>query len=398
MNSRFLVLSILLVFLSVIVVPTTVYGEIWKVQIPSGSSEPTATAHYLPSEITVRPGDKVEWGNADTVNHTITSGTLELGLTEIFDSGFMDPGSIFTVFFDEDKIGEIKYFCKIHPWMIGIVNVFDLDVGFQVFHNIGSDVSESPVDVAYKVQRNLVNVEVDSARNSLTFSFAGKINNDQFVVRLPENLIKDPQSVWINDKQITNYELTKISEINTLTMTLGDHVQQVKVVGTDVIGKDIPKDHVLINQVYAVTDKKFYERGDEITISGKIQNPVQLYELSLDVISSKGVTVYHKEIPLVDSTKFTEIVPTSGTLREFGEYSIQVTGPSAKSMFLSFEYGIEPKEFQSPLKQMRLGTDSSDVICNEGLELFMKNSNGKAVCLSESTAISLIQRDIIDYF
>jgi len=71
---------------------------------------------------------------------------------------------------------------------------------------------------------------------------------------------------------------------------------------------------------------------------------------------------------------------------------------SAKSLFLSFEYGVMPNEFKSPLKQMRSGTDAGDVICNEGLELFMKKSNGKAVCLSESTADILLQRGVVDFF
>ncbi|MGV7226293.1 MAG: cupredoxin domain-containing protein [Nitrosopumilus sp.] len=396
MDSKILLLSILVLIF--VLSPTIVHGETWRVQIPAGSAEINAPAHYLPSEISVRPGDKVEWGNADTVVHTITSGNLELGLTGIFDSGLMGPGSRYTVTFDEGNIGEIKYFCKLHPWMFGIVNVINLDAGFQIFHNVGSDVSESPVDMAYKVERNLVSVDVDVIRNIITFDFVGKINNDQFTVVLLESLIKNPQSVWINDKQTTNYELTKINDLTTLTMTLGEHVQQVKVIGTDVIGTDVPKEHVLVNQINGITDKKFYESGDEIIISGIIQNPVQLYEISLDVISPKGVTVYHKDIHLIDSTKFTETVPTTGTLRDFGEYDVKITAPSAKSLFLSFEYGTMPDEFQSPLKQMRSGVDSSDVICNEGLELFMKISNGKAVCLSESTGMILMQRGLVDYF
>jgi plastocyanin len=396
MDSKILLLSILVLIF--VLSPTIVHGETWRVQIPAGSAEINAPAHYLPSEISVRPGDKVEWGNADTVVHTITSGNLELGLTGIFDSGLMGPGSRYNVTFDEGNIGEIKYFCKLHPWMFGIVNVINLDAGFQIFHNVGSDVSESPVDMAYKVERNLVSVDVDVIRNIITFDFVGKINNDQFTVVLLESLIKNPQSVWINDKQTTNYELTKINDLTTLTMTLGEHVQQVKVIGTDVIGTDVPKEHVLVNQINGITDKKFYESGDEIIISGIIQNPVQLYEISLDVISPKGVTVYHKDIHLIDSTKFTETVPTTGTLRDFGEYDVKITAPSAKSLFLSFEYGIMPDEFQSPLKQMRSGVDSSDVICNEGLELFMKISNGKAVCLSESTGMILMQRGLVDYF
>lgn len=379
-------------------VPGFAFAETWTVQIPSGSAEINAQAHYLPSEITVRPGDKVVWGNADSVNHTITSGTLELGLTGIFDSGFMGPGSKYTVLFEEEELGEIKYFCKLHPWMIGIVNVVDLEQGFQVFHNVGSSISKNPVDVPYKVQRNLADIKVDTTRKSITFDFVGKINNDKFVVHLSDKLIQDPQAVWINDKQTSKYEITKGNDMSILTMTLGDHVQQVKIVGTEVIGKPDPKEHILVNQMKGITDKKFYEQGDEIVVSGIVTNPVQLYEISLDVISPKEVVVYHRDIPLVDSSKFTETVPTSGTLREFGEYDIKITAPDAKSIFLSFEYGIMPNEFKSPLKQMKSGVSSKDVMCNEGLELLMKKSNGRAICVTEQTLLILIQRGLADYF
>ncbi|MGY5151040.1 MAG: cupredoxin domain-containing protein [Candidatus Nitrosopumilus sp. bin_6a] len=395
MNSKIVFLSIL-VFFTITIVPS--YGETWKIQIPAGSSDPNAPAHYLPTEISIRPGDKVEWGNADTDNHTVTSGSLDLGLTGIFDSGYMDPGSRYAIMFSEENLGEIKYFCKIHPWMIGIINVVELDVGFEVFHNVGSSVSKYPVDVAYKAERNLVSIDVDTVRKSLTFNFVGKINNDKFVAHLPETLIKNPQAVWINDKQTMNYETTKSEDETILTMTLGDHVQQVKIVGTEVIGKADPKEHILVNQVNGILDKKFYEKDDEIIISGIIQNPVQLYEITLDIISPEGVTIYHKVVPLVDSPKFSETVTTTEVLREFGEYQVKITGESAKSLFLKFEYGIMQQEIQSPLKQMRTGINASDVICNEGLELLMKTSNGKAVCLSESTATIMMQRGWADYF
>lgn len=375
------------------------FAETWKVKIPSGSSELTAPAHFLPTEISIRPGDKVEWGNADTVAHTVTSGTLEYGMTDMFDSGQLEPGDRFTLLFDKQSIGEIKYFCTIHPWMIGIVNVVDLGLGFEVFHNVGSDVSDNPIDIAYKVQRNLVSVDVDPATNMIIFNFEGKINNDKFLVRLPDELISVPQSVWIGDKQITDYELKKLNGVTSLTVILGESVQQVKVVGTDVIGKVTPKKHVLINQMFGVTDKKFYDKFDEeITVSGEIKNPVQLYQISLDLVSPEGTLVYHKEIPLLDSTKFTESIPTSDILSEFGKYTVKIVGPSAKSLFLPFEYGIFPKEFNSPIKQMKTGIDPSEVKCNEGLELLMKKSNEKAICLTKSTATILIQRGWADYF
>jgi len=61
--------------------------------------------------------------------------------------------------------------------------------------------------------------------------------------------------------------LTTINDLTTLTMTLGDHVQQIKVMGTEVIGTFIPKEHILSNQIHGITDKKFYESGDEIVIA-----------------------------------------------------------------------------------------------------------------------------------
>ena len=396
MNFAFL-FSFFLIFL-VILVPLNAFGEVWKVQIPSGSAESEASAHFLPSEISIRPGDKVEWGNTDTIDHTITSGTLETGIDEKFDSGFMGPGSRFTVMFTEEDLGEIKYFCKLHPWMIGIINVVNLEDDFQVFHNVGHDVSDSPVDVAYKVQRNLVGIEVDVRNNSLTFDFAGKINNDPFVVKLSDDLIKEPQTVLVNDNQTSNYELTKTDGANIISIVLGQGVQQVTIIGTDVIGTADPTKHLLVNQMYGITDKNFYERGDVITISGKIQNPVQMYEIFLDVTSPTGDSVYHKVIPLVDSTKFSETISASGVLREFGEYDLKITAPSAKGVFLSFEYGIAPKEFDSPLKQTKSGVSPGDVICNDELVLLMKISTNNAICVSKSTADILLERGYADYF
>ena len=90
MYSQILGLSIVLA-LTLTVIPIA-NGETWRVQIPAGSSEPVSTVHFVPSEVSVRPGDKVEWGNADSVTHTVTSGTLEMGISEMFDSGHIGPG------------------------------------------------------------------------------------------------------------------------------------------------------------------------------------------------------------------------------------------------------------------------------------------------------------------
>jgi plastocyanin len=387
-----------LLLLLLIPIPGSAFAETIKVEIPSGASNISAKSHFLPEEVSVRPGDKVQWGNTDSDPHTVTSGALLSGVTGLFDSGTLNPGDRFEVLFGGADIGEIKYFCTLHPWMIGIVNVVDVDREFKIYHNVGSDISDSPIDIAYKVQRNLVDVKVNLSQNSITFSFAGKINNDKFEVRLPEELIRNPQSVWVGDTQTTKYESKSMDGITTMVIPLNEATEEVRVVGTQVIGKLVVKEQVLINQILSITDKKFYERGESIIVSGEIRNPVQLYQISLDILSPSDAGVYHQEIPLVNETRFTETIPTIGVLRELGEYTVKISAPSAKSSFNTFEYGIGPKEYSSPKKQMKSGISASEVGCNEGLNLLMKISNGKPVCLTDSSSEILLERGWAKYF
>ena len=76
---------------------------------------------YLPYEITVAVGTTVIWSNDDSAAHTVTSGSVDAGLTGVFDSGLFMSGSIFEFTFDDT--GTYDYFCMVHPWMTGIVQV-----------------------------------------------------------------------------------------------------------------------------------------------------------------------------------------------------------------------------------------------------------------------------------
>ncbi len=49
-------------------------------------------------------------------------------------------------------------------------------------------------------------------------------------------------------------------------------------------------------------------------------------------------------------------------------------------------------EILSPLKQMKSGVSAEAVVCNEGLELIFKASDGSAACVMPSTATKLIER------
>ncbi|MDX1533955.1 MAG: plastocyanin/azurin family copper-binding protein, partial [Nitrosopumilaceae archaeon] len=76
---------------------------------------------YLPPSVSVNVGDTVSWDNVDTAAHTVTSGTPADGPDGEFDSSLLMGGKTFEVTFD--TAGSYDYFCMVHPWMIGDVQV-----------------------------------------------------------------------------------------------------------------------------------------------------------------------------------------------------------------------------------------------------------------------------------
>ena len=72
---------------------------------------------FAPALVTVAPGTKVTWVNNDEEPHTVTS--ADGGKT--FKSEALDTDDKFSFTFD--KPGTYKYFCSIHPHMIGTIVV-----------------------------------------------------------------------------------------------------------------------------------------------------------------------------------------------------------------------------------------------------------------------------------
>jgi plastocyanin len=70
---------------------------------------------FAPAELTVAPGTTVVWTNHDDIPHTITS-------TEgAFKSHAIDTDDSFSFTFG--KAGSYRYFCSLHPHMVGMVKV-----------------------------------------------------------------------------------------------------------------------------------------------------------------------------------------------------------------------------------------------------------------------------------
>ncbi len=91
--------------------------------MPTKSSRPgceETNLCYIPSVVEINAGESITWQNQDAAFHSITSGTYD-NPDGLFDSGHLDPYQSFTLTFD--NTGEYDYFCTLHPWMNGQIQV-----------------------------------------------------------------------------------------------------------------------------------------------------------------------------------------------------------------------------------------------------------------------------------
>ncbi len=88
----------------------------------NGSCSPNNfSCNFSPRFLSIPTGSGVQWSHSGSLTHTATSNTtLNPGLPS-FDSGAVPPGSTFTNFFS--VAGTYHYYCAIHPWMRGELDV-----------------------------------------------------------------------------------------------------------------------------------------------------------------------------------------------------------------------------------------------------------------------------------
>jgi len=95
-----------------------------KVNVVEGSGVPgcdETNECFIPYEFSIAVGGEVIWSNVDSAAHTVTSGNPSDGADGIFDSSLFMAGTTFSHTFDE--AGTYEYFCMVHPWMRGIIQV-----------------------------------------------------------------------------------------------------------------------------------------------------------------------------------------------------------------------------------------------------------------------------------
>ena len=76
---------------------------------------------YDPETVTVAAGSTVTWTNEDATRHTVTAGSEDAPDPDRFDEEVTEQGQAVEVAFDEP--GTYAYYCVVHPFMTGTVEV-----------------------------------------------------------------------------------------------------------------------------------------------------------------------------------------------------------------------------------------------------------------------------------
>ena len=227
------------------------YAEEYFITIPTGASDENAPYFWsekstgvTTGEITIFPGDSITWKNADTAFHTITSVSrsgekLPLTIDDedgVFDSGFFTAGKSYTRQFDD--YGDFYYYCTLHPWMNGIVHVVSNTGSVQSIDRVASGFSDDGLgfEVKYILDTNLANaVHVDPDEKTLTFTISGSSETDQLTLVLPEELIENPNSIWVDGEMIANFQKETTSSGNKLVIPIDSSSREIKIMGSHVI-------------------------------------------------------------------------------------------------------------------------------------------------------------------
>src|SRR5918997_1844404 len=80
---------------------------------------------YDPDELTAAAGSDVTVVNQDTLPHTVTSGTspTDPNSAQLFDTSLINGGESATLSLAQVTPGQYDYYCIVHPYMTGKLNV-----------------------------------------------------------------------------------------------------------------------------------------------------------------------------------------------------------------------------------------------------------------------------------
>src|SRR3989304_270916 len=211
-----------------------VFGDIYQVIISQGTSVPgcdETNECFIPAEVTVNVGETVTWSNDDSAAHTVTSGTPIGGPDGTFDSSLFMAGTTFSHTFE--NAGEYNYFCMVHPWMTGKIQVSYVDMESISNWNGNTNEQNKPKTVSSITKQNQ---QTQSLRSDKSVYEDGSIIHIEGKTKLDSSTIHlnvyNPSNLNIADENVNVSENGKFEidfdTLNYLWYENGVYVIQIE--------------------------------------------------------------------------------------------------------------------------------------------------------------------------
>jgi len=218
--------------------------------------EETAEGCYIPSTATVDVGGVVIFSNPDSAAHTFTSGdpTMPETVQVLFDSSLVMAGSTYE--WSPTEVGDVPYFCMVHPWMQGVIIVQEVeaedmmddhgdDEGEMIHTDDDDAMTETHEDLYVTLDHDIsggtvTEMEIDMDSTSLIIE-VDAIDDGSITVTLPRDVIdatingEDDDLFVIVDGEEVDFEESKTSADRTLTIEFPAGAEEIEIIGSFVV-------------------------------------------------------------------------------------------------------------------------------------------------------------------
>jgi predicted secreted protein with PEFG-CTERM motif len=255
------------------------------VEAAQGSGAPgceeTAEGCYIPSTATVDVGGKVIFSNPDSAAHTFTSGdpTMPDTVQVLFDSGLVMAGSTYE--WSPTEVGNVPYFCMVHPWMQGVI----------IVQEAGAEEAEEMMDegtmMAMDGEATATGMLSDGTMVSIWTSTptAGEAMEI---------------SIEFDDAEHVNHDMTVTQNGEDVLMDEGAHHHEGTGMHTTApLSSSDPVDITITFQGYGVDDPKTGPIGEEVVFSNVVPEfgTIAMMILAVAIISIVAVTAKSRVVP-----------------------------------------------------------------------------------------------------
>lgn len=283
----------------------TAYAEnLWLVSVSSGSGEASACSKdnscFSPSSISIHTGDKVIWANSDDMAHAVTSGYAQDSSGSIgtdyphgFDSELLLTQETFSHTFETE--GAFPYFCVVHPWMAGQVNVS---------HEIKSG-TERVLDYPIKYSitggslSTVVPIVADLVNNALVISIDAP-QDGKLQVSIPRELL-DAKSGGSGNYDGSFLILLDGKETQHMETNLGSSTQRTLTISFDAGTSDIEIVGTKINSSYPESDNNQNSFAESSLHYSSDEKKIQTLENKVDDLE-KTIKNLKSEIQVKETT------------------------------------------------------------------------------------------------